>query len=1020
MGSFFVYLFTALMMWNFADKSTRGAMLSLGTFSRAFRAPSPAEIALRKKNLTDAVRKHGGSDQQHTIVKNGGDLYVYDEGALYHINTCHLCGTHFNFCTNTFTDGTPSYLTQIELHEESFEREWVTVMPFQCKQIPEISSLGEEGTFVYVTDAQSGVYFVAEENRKYPVSACHPCSPLPNACKGTQHFISMDRVSSPVVAIKNEVLVTYPDARENFSCKIMERLRKRNPFSGRDLMFVRLQYRQSTNVYFRKGKHLHEVNGCTPCKGKPYTVCAEKATSELLALPTFEATKEHVELEGLSFSTAFECSMLPMINKKRAAMFTPYNLTPGGGEKYFLETVHLFQSMGYAVDVFTESYNVCRSKKCILSVADALNVNLDPSSMRFFFNVNSKDKSFEVLKKSRYDMFFLIGNEKIPQYPGIGAYNIFQCQFPFDLANGHVDESSVEALASFDVVWVNSRFTRTWYKEFAIPWTDQLREQNLNLLTAHTTGSVKPGASEKWRRYRWPEVDVLNPPVEVTSLQEESLSAPRDECFLVVVLGRVFQGRQAKGHAIAIELLTLIRDENENMCINLALAGYVMPGHEDYAEGLKKLGEHAKVEFHFNAQRKEIHELLDRATIQWHLTGALNNNDDPASFEHFGISIVESMAKGLIPIVFNKGGPPEIVTADVGRSVDHVDDFVKATVEVLKKSKKERTAMSEAGMERAKMFSEETFIERGSYRLHRGMKEQEIFRRLPAMASWDIEPHTPMRSQKCGQRFECAALIVEFRDHPNFMFSVRNTMANLGVGWKLYIVTLPEVVPALLNGISKALPTAKMRTTAQSLASHGETSYSLMDLAASSEDGSVELLTINESIMMNTDLYSRIFKRHDFWTYFEHHQGVLIFQVDAIMLPKSEFSIYEFVGYDYVGAPWCADNDILKPLLKDKTIKYLVGNGGFSWRSTRSMLECSQKMGYDSPSSEPEDRFFIRCFSTDEMDFEVAPVEVARTFAVEVPCWDLQEEVSKGNIPLGLHATWYYTDMELVDKMLGL
>ncbi|GMH87694.1 hypothetical protein TrVE_jg2799 [Triparma verrucosa] len=981
------------------------------------------KLALLKKNLADAVRMHtrsGGDQQRRTIVKNGRDLYAYDEGALYHIKDCKLCGEHYNFCTNTFTDGTPSYLIQIELPKDTFEREWVTVIPFQCNQIPEISSFSEEGTFVYATDAQSGVYFVGGENRKYPVPACHLCSPFPSSCKTSQHFIDLDQASSPVVAIKNEVLATYLDAKQDFSCQIMERLRNRNPLSGRDLIFIRLEHAKSTNIYFRKGKHLHEVNGCSPCKESPFTVCTEKAASELLALPTFEVTKEDMELEGLSFSTAFECSMLPMINKKRAAMFTPYNLTPGGGEKYFLETVHLFQSMGYTVDIFTESYNVCRSKKCILSVADALNVNLDPLLMRFYFNVNSKDKSFEILKKSEYDIFFLIGNEKIPQYPGVGAYNIFQCQFPFDLAAGNVHDKSVEALASFDVIWVNSHFTRTWYRKYVKPWTDRLREQNLNLLTAHTTGSGKLGANEQWRRYRWPEVDILNPPVEVTSLQEEALSAPRDECFLVVVLGRVFQGRQAKGHAIAIELLRLIREENPTICLNLALAGYVMPGHEDYAEGLKKLGELTKVEIHFNAQREEIHDLLDRATIQWHLTGALNNNDDPASFEHFGISIVESMAKGLIPIVFNKGGPPEIVTAKVGRAVDHVDEFTKATVEVLSMSKRERIAMAEAGMERAKIFSEEAFIKKGSYRTYRGLKEQEIFRRLPAMASWDIEPHAPTRDQSCGRRFECAALIVEFRDHPNFMFSVHNTMANLGPGWKLYVVTLPEVVPALLDGISKALPKANMRNNpVQSSASREETSSSLMKLAASSEDGSVELLTIDESIMMNTDLYSKIFKRHDFWTYFEKHQGLLIFQVDAIMLPKSKFSIYEFVDYDYVGAPWCPDNTILKPLLKDKTIKYLVGNGGFSWRSTRSMLECSRRMGNDSPSSEPEDRFFIRCFSTDEMDFEVAPVEVARTFAVEVPCWDLQEEVSKGNIPIGLHATWYYTDMELVDEMLG-
>ena len=49
---------------------------------------------------------------------------------------------------------------------------------------------------------------------------------------------------------------------------------------------------------------------------------------------------------------------------------------------------------------------------------------------------------------------------------------------------------------------------------------------------------------------------------------------------------------------------------------------------------------------------------------------------------------------------------------------------------------------------------------------------------------------------------------------------------------------------------------------------------------------------------MNTDLYSRIFKQHNFWHYFRKHEGVLVFQVDTVMLLNAEHSIHKFVKYD--------------------------------------------------------------------------------------------------------------------------
>ena len=51
--------------------------------------------------------------------------------------------------------------------------------------------------------------------------------------------------------------------------------------------------------------------------------------------------------------------------------------------------------------------------------------------------------------------------------------------------------------------------------------------------------------------------------------------------------------------------------------------------------------------------------------------------DDPASVEHFGISIVEAMSRGAIPVVTAAGGPSEIVIHNVtGYHAHSPRDFI--------------------------------------------------------------------------------------------------------------------------------------------------------------------------------------------------------------------------------------------------------------------------------------------------------------------------------------------------------
>nr|GFB00640.1 GDP-Man:Man(3)GlcNAc(2)-PP-Dol alpha-1,2-mannosyltransferase [Tanacetum cinerariifolium] len=84
--------------------------------------------------------------------------------------------------------------------------------------------------------------------------------------------------------------------------------------------------------------------------------------------------------------------------------------------------------------------------------------------------------------------------------------------------------------------------------------------------------------------------------------------------------------------------------------------------------------------------------------------------------EHFGISVVEYMAAGAIPIAHNSAGPKmDIVLPEEGKQTGFlaqtVEEFADAILNILQMSESEKHEMAEAGRRRANRFSEQRFYE---------------------------------------------------------------------------------------------------------------------------------------------------------------------------------------------------------------------------------------------------------------------------------------------------------------------
>ena len=113
-----------------------------------------------------------------------------------------------------------------------------------------------------------------------------------------------------------------------------------------------------------------------------------------------------------------------------------------------------------------------------------------------------------------------------------------------------------------------------------------------------------------------------------------------------------------------------------------------------------------------NVSRADLKDRFRRASIFWHAAGQGADLSQPKDVEHFGITTVEAMAAGCVPVVINRGGQPEIVEHGVSGFVWDTWDELKDYTRRLASDPELRGRMADAARLRAQEFSRERFVER--------------------------------------------------------------------------------------------------------------------------------------------------------------------------------------------------------------------------------------------------------------------------------------------------------------------
>ena len=120
------------------------------------------------------------------------------------------------------------------------------------------------------------------------------------------------------------------------------------------------------------------------------------------------------------------------------------------------------------------------------------------------------------------------------------------------------------------------------------------------------------------------------------------------------------------------------------------------------------------IELRTNISYQELNDLYGKSSIYWHAAGYdIDENKNPELVEHFGITTVEAMSSGTIPIVINKGGQKEIVSeGEDGYLFETIEELVEKTQSLIALKQDKWNTIKEKAILHAKEFSVDKFCER--------------------------------------------------------------------------------------------------------------------------------------------------------------------------------------------------------------------------------------------------------------------------------------------------------------------
>jgi GT2 family glycosyltransferase/glycosyltransferase involved in cell wall biosynthesis len=300
--------------------------------------------------------------------------------------------------------------------------------------------------------------------------------------------------------------------------------------------------------------------------------------------------------------------------KKNILMYTPYPLTPGGGERYFL-TICSLLSEQYNVFLKTpEIYSRIR----LLTLGRELNINLTK-----IHNGNTSK-----YKNIPFQYSFLLGNELFPTIKLNALINFYICQFPFPQNRTSLDNTK-DNIKIIKSVILYSNFVKECFDT-------KIQEREISITSK-----------------------IIPPPTNLYNLTRDDFHTKTKS---IISVGRFFIGGHNKRHDLIIKAFKLLHKIDSD--IELHLVGSVPsdPVHLSHLNQLKESASNYPIYFHINSSPENLEYLYRKSSLYWHMAGfEINVQTEPHKCEHFGISIVEAMSAGCVVMAYDAGGPASLI-----------------------------------------------------------------------------------------------------------------------------------------------------------------------------------------------------------------------------------------------------------------------------------------------------------------------------------------------------------------------
>jgi glycosyltransferase involved in cell wall biosynthesis len=379
----------------------------------------------------------------------------------------------------------------------------------------------------------------------------------------------------------------------------------------------------------------------------------------------------------------------------KAAIYDPYLDTLGGGERYCLTVAEILAKNGYQVDIFWSGsqdilskaeirFNLDFSKiSCLpdifglasqkIELIDEDNLNLIHSQNLPHQNTLQKINKFiqKYQTLSKYDLVFYLSDGSLPFL--FAKKNFLHVQVPF-INRENIKEKIVDTFKNIFIhqVICNSHFTAKFLTKFP---------EN--------------------------KIKVLYPPVDV---EKFSISEKKENIILSV--GRFDNILNAKRQDILIEAFQKIVEQQPTLNWKLVLMGGSReePKDNHYLIHLQHLAQNLPIEFIVNPNFDKLKDIYSKAKIYWHAAGyGVDEYLHPEETEHFGMSVVEAMASGVVPMVVTKGGLTEIVTDNQNGYTWQTLDELVAKTQLLLITPEDLQKLSLEAKNSSQSFSKEKF-----------------------------------------------------------------------------------------------------------------------------------------------------------------------------------------------------------------------------------------------------------------------------------------------------------------------